>query len=143
MSQANIQKSHQSGSGKASFKGSEHKSIGKLGDQSEIAFPEESIVESKKSKKSKQKTEESFDYNKFIPDADSHISAYEDLKEVEPSRKESSRRDTQMSKKSGKSKGTNSTIQTKNTGQKLKDFMKQQEEGADEDAEPIRKQSVK
>ena len=71
MSQANISKSHKSGSGKASVKGSEHKSIGKLGDQSEIAFPEESIVESKKSKKSnKPMTEESFDYNKFIPEMD-------------------------------------------------------------------------
>lgn len=39
MSQANkskVSKSHKSGSGKASVQGSEHKSIGKLGDQSEI-----------------------------------------------------------------------------------------------------------
>ena len=36
---------------------------------------------------------------------------------------------------------TNSTHVTKNTGQKLKEFLKEQEEGANVEAEPIRKQS--
>ena len=70
--------------------------------------------------------EESFDYDKFIPEADEEKirQAYEGFKETEVERKESSRRDTDRTKKSQGAK-SNSTHITKNTGQKLRDFMKE------------------
>ena len=88
MSQANKSKSHKSVSGKASAKGSEpSKSIGKLGDQSEIVFQDDaSVANSKNSKKSKKSNpipdlpaDESMDFNAFIPemDDDQRRKAYE------------------------------------------------------------------